>query len=381
MADLLNDQQRQGLRDFQAVSKGILTPADYFVAGIAFAARETMTLQEVWEAAGGNPGIKASLAEVIEALRQLDAVCDEAADGVMASPAFHYSFVCYSCRKEWEDTKPESDCPDPACGTTNSYSCKDAAPGVSACPAPDWIAEAERLVGAVRSTSFHNGFQHGAEAGDEEVNNARQESQRARDKLLAHLRTRGVTACPHADQCNEEGACANGCALREAERLGARIDTAVWRGEGETIGLYARTSGVAIPGEVREAAAGLGIPAAQLAADLAVVAGVVAPSITDEDLSRRFTRCAYPGPNPMYRCNACGAEEFGVRNLLVEHARTCGVRACGNCGGTGKRLGDPCVRCNGAGQDKHDPWCVGGEKDGICNCGADGVNPSRGGEQ
>jgi hypothetical protein len=61
-------------------------------------------------------------------------------------------------------------------------------------------------------------------------------------------------------------------------------------------------------------------------------------------------------------------------------AVTSGVRACGNCGGTGKRLGDPCVRCNGAGQDKHDPWCVGGEKDGICNCGADGVNPSRGGE-
>jgi hypothetical protein len=52
-----------------------------------------------------------------------------------------------------------------------------------------------------------------------------------------------------------------------------------------------------------------------------------APSITDEELTRCFTRCAYPGPNPMYRCNACGAEEFGVRNLLVEHALACSVLA------------------------------------------------------
>jgi hypothetical protein len=57
------------------------------------------------------------------------------------------------------------------------------------------------------------------------------------------------------------------------------------------------------------------------------VAPVEAPSITDEELTRRFTRCAYPGPNPMYRCNACGAEEFGVRNLLVEHALACSVLA------------------------------------------------------
>lgn len=55
------------------------------------------------------------------------------------------------------------------------------------------------------------------------------------------------------------------------------------------------------------------------------VAPAQAPSITDEGLSRRFTRCAYPGPNPMYRCNACGAEEYGVRNLLVKHALACGV--------------------------------------------------------
>ncbi|CAH0532182.1 hypothetical protein UAM5_00065 [Ralstonia phage UAM5] len=39
---------------------------------------ETMTLQEVWEAAGGNPGIKPTREDVIEALRQLDEVCDSA---------------------------------------------------------------------------------------------------------------------------------------------------------------------------------------------------------------------------------------------------------------------------------------------------------------
>jgi hypothetical protein len=61
------------------------------------------------------------------------------------------------------------------------------------------------------------------------------------------------------------------------------------------------------------------------------VAPVEAPSITDEELTRRFTRCAYPGPNPMYRCNGCGAEEFGVRNLLMEHALACGVGGSDEC--------------------------------------------------
>jgi hypothetical protein len=32
----LNEQQRQGLRDFQATHHGILTPSDYFVAGLEF---------------------------------------------------------------------------------------------------------------------------------------------------------------------------------------------------------------------------------------------------------------------------------------------------------------------------------------------------------
>lgn len=65
--------------------------------------------------------------------------------------------------------------------------------------------------------------------------------------------------------------------------------------------------------------------AARAAVAASGVAPVEAPSITDEELTRRFTRCAYPGPNPMYRCNGCGAEEFGVRNLLMEHALACGV--------------------------------------------------------
>jgi hypothetical protein len=43
---------------------------------------ETMTLQEVWEAAGGNPGIKPTRKEVIEALHQLDEVCDAAAASI-----------------------------------------------------------------------------------------------------------------------------------------------------------------------------------------------------------------------------------------------------------------------------------------------------------
>lgn len=36
----------------------------------------TISVQEAWEAAGGNPNIKATKKELIEALRTLDAVCD-----------------------------------------------------------------------------------------------------------------------------------------------------------------------------------------------------------------------------------------------------------------------------------------------------------------
>ncbi len=38
----------------------------------------TITIQEAWEAAGGNPGIKATKEELIAALKLLDKVCDEA---------------------------------------------------------------------------------------------------------------------------------------------------------------------------------------------------------------------------------------------------------------------------------------------------------------
>lgn len=37
-----------------------------------------LTVKEVWEAAGGNPGIKACREEVLSVLRTLDEVCDEA---------------------------------------------------------------------------------------------------------------------------------------------------------------------------------------------------------------------------------------------------------------------------------------------------------------
>jgi hypothetical protein len=37
---------------------------------------ETMTLQEVWEAAGGNPGVTPTREDVVATLRILDEVCD-----------------------------------------------------------------------------------------------------------------------------------------------------------------------------------------------------------------------------------------------------------------------------------------------------------------
>lgn len=50
------------------------TPAAALAAGGA----EAITVQEAWEAAGGSPGVKATKQELLEALRQLDKVCDEA---------------------------------------------------------------------------------------------------------------------------------------------------------------------------------------------------------------------------------------------------------------------------------------------------------------
>lgn len=48
------------------------------VAALEQPERATITVQEAWEAAGGNPGIKATKEELITALQLLDKVCDEA---------------------------------------------------------------------------------------------------------------------------------------------------------------------------------------------------------------------------------------------------------------------------------------------------------------
>lgn len=42
----------------------------------------------------------------------------------------------------------------------------------------------------------------------------------------------------------------------------------------------------------------------------------------------RFTK-THGGPNPYYACKDCGEDVPGLRNLLVEHAATHGVLACG----------------------------------------------------
>lgn len=49
-----------------------------YTSAPAAAQAETLTLQEAWEAAGGNPGIKPSRDDVLTTLRMLDRVCDEA---------------------------------------------------------------------------------------------------------------------------------------------------------------------------------------------------------------------------------------------------------------------------------------------------------------
>lgn len=49
-----------------------------------------MTVKEVWEAAGGNPGIKACREEVLSVLRTLDEVCDEAEVQKTAFEVLHH---------------------------------------------------------------------------------------------------------------------------------------------------------------------------------------------------------------------------------------------------------------------------------------------------
>lgn len=48
---------------------------------------ETISIQEAWEACGGNPGIRATRQDLIEALRGLDEVCDEADNNTSVAAA------------------------------------------------------------------------------------------------------------------------------------------------------------------------------------------------------------------------------------------------------------------------------------------------------
>jgi len=73
----VRDAHSSPLRDGQKLCA--CPPAPSEPAQPVPAGEETITVQEAWELAGGNPGIRATRQELAEALRQLDAVCDEAA--------------------------------------------------------------------------------------------------------------------------------------------------------------------------------------------------------------------------------------------------------------------------------------------------------------
>lgn len=81
----------------------------------------------------------------------------------------------------------------------------------------------------------------------------------------------------------------------------------------------------------------------------------------------------YPRIGP-YDVSSLRPEVLEIIRAVLAVQDASGVAVCGNCKGTGKQSGELCRRCAGTGHDKHDPWCVGGEQDGICNCGADGVS-------
>jgi hypothetical protein len=66
MGEVMNGQRKAGK-----------LPVEPMCRLIQFA-RNGVAVQEAWEAAGGNPSIRAGREELMEALRQLDAVCDEA---------------------------------------------------------------------------------------------------------------------------------------------------------------------------------------------------------------------------------------------------------------------------------------------------------------
>lgn len=72
-----SEEMRQRFKDMQSLAVEALTLASR-IASESHLNQETMTLHEVWVAAGGNPGIVPSKADVLCALKLLDEVCDEA---------------------------------------------------------------------------------------------------------------------------------------------------------------------------------------------------------------------------------------------------------------------------------------------------------------
>ena len=64
------DESGQDITDDAALLRELLAEPD----------GEHVTIQEVWEAAGGNPGIKPAKSDLLSTLRMLDAAVDEAAE-------------------------------------------------------------------------------------------------------------------------------------------------------------------------------------------------------------------------------------------------------------------------------------------------------------
>ena len=58
-------------------------------AGAASAGAESISIQEAWEAAGGNPAIKANRNELLTALRHLNEVRDEAEESGLSVRQMH----------------------------------------------------------------------------------------------------------------------------------------------------------------------------------------------------------------------------------------------------------------------------------------------------
>jgi hypothetical protein len=111
-----------------------------------------------------------------------------------------------------------------------------------------------------------------------------------------------------------------------------------------------------------------------LRAHVSGVPEVQAPSIGTENILRELDRLADSYVPTLTKEVATAASAW------IRAALAAGVKVCRTCSGTGKQAGEPCGRCEGTGHDKHDPWCVGGERDGICNCGAHGVGVPHGGK-